>query len=314
MKKFVLLLSIFLTGLAGLAQAQVAAPSLLPVVPTLTTLGFVSDNPAVMIWGLPSRVGGGQFNLKFNSYTSGTDTLVSESEYSGNFLGGRVGGETFAIALEYGSLDLDVGGGVTVEVTQTGLGGAMAFGDLLSVGLSDRQVGTKFTFAGITLSLDTEEQVLGAAFKLGEIFYLGLAVGNSASTSSVGNSLTTGVRKYGAGLLTEGDTQWHLEYYVVKSEYAKSGTLISFKTVSSTLVAEVNFGGLVLGIHSGSSDSTDEGVVPATTDTTDFTRAGIAWMPEEGFGVAYNMGVTEVDDGATRVEAEETAISVYWMF
>lgn len=314
MKKFALILSLFLTGLAGLAQAQVAAPSLLPVVPTLTTLGFVSDNPAVMIWRMPSRVGGGQFKVNYKSYTSGTDTLVSESDYSGNFLGGRLEGETFAIAFEYGSLGLDIGGGTTVEVTQTGLGGAMAFGDMFSVGLSDRQVGTKITFAGTTLSLDNEAQVLGAAFKLGEIFYLGLAVGNSASASSVGNSLTTGITKYGAGILTEGDTQWHLEYYVLKSEYAKSGTLTSFKTVSSTLVAEVNFGGLVLGIHSGSSDSTDEGVVPATTDTTDFTRAGIAWMPGEGFGVAYNVGVTEVDDGATRVEAEETAISVYWMF
>lgn len=316
MKKVALIISVLLTSLAGLAQAQVAAPSLLPAQPTIISTGFLTDNPAVMQWGKPSRVGLGRIEYEFNDYETTTGALTSTNTLDGFFAGIRMVGESFSFALEGSQLDGDLSGGFSVEVSITGFGGSLQVGDAVALGLGKNLLESEVSSAGVTATTELDLQLAGFSLRLFEVFFIGAAMGTEKTTIEflgTSDSLSVDLSRYGIGIMTEGETRWHLEYNEIKSDYGQSaGVLSSQETDQSTFVAEVGFGPFVVGLRAGRIDMTDTAI--PQTDSADFARVGVAWAPEKGLGVAAHYTQYEIVAGTIRTEEEEKSFSFYLMF
>ncbi|MEE8436133.1 MAG: hypothetical protein V3S64_15205, partial [bacterium] len=89
-----------------LALAQVAAPRLLP--------GFVPDNPAVIQWGGPSRIGAARFNTE-SEITDTSTATVTDAESSGFVAGLRLVGDSISFAAQTAKLEGTEGNALNLE-------------------------------------------------------------------------------------------------------------------------------------------------------------------------------------------------------
>ena len=93
MIRHIIFLFAFLFFALELALAQVAAPRLLP--------GFVTENPAVIQLGGPSRIGVARFDTEGEiTNASTTPATVTAAESSGTLAGVRLVGYSMSVAAQ----------------------------------------------------------------------------------------------------------------------------------------------------------------------------------------------------------------------
>ena len=264
------------------AWGQVAAPSLTP-------FDFVPENPAVMQWGSPSRIGAaaGQAQAVTTPSSTNPNPAKVNDDYSLTGGGIRLVGRYVSAAAQYSELDSTTRPNNLAEYYQNA-GAALAFrlSRSLAVGAGQINQTSRWSQPGGSLRQDDQIPQLGLGLRLGEWFYLGGAAGEDYATYK--DSLTPAnnfrtwhdVFKYGVGIRTSGTLVAHLEYYVVDYErYAKRNLVYAGKLTANTGVAEFNLGGFLLGYTMTHTDRYSD--APAT----DTQRLDIGYAPFNGLSV-----------------------------
>lgn len=278
-----LLLGIALLGMGGLASAQVAAPALNPY-------SFVTENPAVMQWGTPSR-----FGASYAQAQSVTDPSSVKDNLDGTGVGGRYVGPRFSAAAEYSRLDSSNipyhTGGEYFETAAAALG--LRLGDHLALGIGQQNDTQRVPgVPGVSAVRHNHETPQGGlSIRLGEWFFLGGSGGTESykfedlSNSLNNMSTSRDVYTYGAGIRTGGTVLTHFEYYVVdKSSWGNSNATLNSSIApgrenSRTGLGELNFSGFLIG-YSATHTERDVGIA-----TTDLDRAEIGWAPPMGLTI-----------------------------
>ncbi len=273
---WLLLLPLFWLGLAGTAAAQVAAPSLTP-------FSFVNENPAVMQWGSPSRVGA--------AYTRGqslTDPAGPDHDNFSGLAGGlRLVGGRFSLAIEGSQLDSDNKPNNNQAEFQSATRGALGvrLGDHVSLGIGQANTQTQVAGATAPTRVTLETPQYGVSLRLGEWFFLGGALGTDTykfedQAASANNfSGKRNVFKYGVGMRTAGGVRTHLEYYVVDRSAFTDSTLTGGRENARSGVLEFNLGGFLLG-YATTHVERDQG-----QSSTDLDRGDIGYAPFEGMTI-----------------------------
>ena len=307
----ILLVSIvFLTGTAGLASAQVAAPSLLPN-------EYTTPNPAIIQWGAPSRVGGGYGEQEVTDDPSTGDLTHTQS-----IVGFRGVWESFALAGQVAQFETK-SGPVDESVEQSTIEGSLRITDWLSIGalnqrldFSQRQVdGSKFT-------ADSTIMAYGVSLKLAEIFFLGYAQG----TDEVDVEFTTGpptpitfsgsdtreVRLFGAGIRAGSEMRLHAEVYQIEFDPIEIPALsLKAEEVSeSVAVLEVAWGNLVAGVTLTQTENKSD------DEDTEKAAYALGWAPMSGLAFIYEIEESETTDSTDAVVKKTRAqgLSVVWQF
>lgn len=285
MQRPLVLALLFLIGLAAPATAQVAAPALTP-------FSFVTENPAAMQWGTPSRIGAG--------LTTGQTVTnpVSPSHDNGSGVDGglRLVGARFSIAAEAGELQSDNKPNNNQAEYQNTARGALGvrLGDHLALGIgqSNEESQGAGIMAPTRVTLATPQ--FGASIRLGEWFFLGGALGTDyikfedQANAKNDFSTTRNVYKYGVGIRTAGSIRTHLEYYVVDRSRFTESSLPGGRDNARTGVAEFNFGGFLIG-YATTHVERDQG-----QPTTDIDRGDIGYAPFAGLTIVAR-GQVETD-------------------
>ena len=203
------LVGIVLMGMGGVASAQVAAPALNPY-------SFVTDNPAVMQWGTPSRIG-----ASYAQAQTVTDPTSVTDNFDGMGVGGRYVGPRFSAAADYTRLDSSNTpyntGAEYHEIAQAALG--VRLGDHLALGIGQQndtqRVPAQPGVSAVRHNHETPQ--VGLSIRLGEWFFLGGSDGTESSkfedlAASTNNMNTSrDVYTYGAGIRTGGSILTHCE-------------------------------------------------------------------------------------------------------
>jgi hypothetical protein len=286
-----LLAGLFIAAPSGFAQ--VAAPSLVP-------FSFVTENPAAMQWGTPSRVGAA--SLQAQQVTSPSSSNDNFGGYSGGF---RIVGKHFSVAAEGEHLE-STNKPYGPSESQDTVEGAIAVGlwDWLAIGAGQSNFLSNTVSPNNTNSVSTSTSSIGLdstqggiSIRIGEWFFLGGGGGQESGSlkvnvSTLGQTTANALRnvtKYGVGIRTGGSVLTHFEFYEIDrtkfSFSSASGPLtaqvptFSSKETQQTGVAEVNFGGFLLA-YLASHTARDSGF-----NTTDEQQAAIGYAPVTGFTV-----------------------------
>lgn len=158
-------------GWAWPAAGQVAAPSLTP-------FSFVTENPAAMQWGSPSRIGAG-----YSQGQSVTNPASPDHDnFSGQEGGARLVGSLFSLALDASQLQSDnKPNNNQSEFTNTArgaLGVRLGKHVALGIGQADEQIQSPGASAPTRVTLQTPQY--GVSLRLDEWFFLGGALGTES--------------------------------------------------------------------------------------------------------------------------------------
>ena len=285
-----------LTG-APKASAQVAVPSIVPY-------NFVTENPAAMRWGTPSRVG-----IAYTQAQQTTSPATKHDNFEGYGAGFRLGGEYFALGAE-GYHEESTNKPFSNPETQDNSAAGLAVGlwHWLALGASETtgtQKSVDLTSVGQplpTLKITNDESLAGISIRLGTWLFLGGASGQQKGKftdnlpsipATVNATLTSDVTKYGVGIRTGGSIVTHLEAYEIDtskpniSGFSSTSALITQSNLSSSIskqtqqtgVAEINLGGFLL------SYSTSHFTQDSPQPTVDQQAAVIGYAPFSGLTV-----------------------------
>ena len=270
---------------ASIAHAQVAAPSLVPFT-------FVTENPAAMQWGAPSRVG-----LAYAQAQAVTDPKSLNDNFDGYLGGLRLVGSRFSFAGEGSHFESSNKPYSVNEGEDTARGAlAVRLGDIFSFGIGQQHSELKLWSPNLSNLLQTtyDQTHGGFTFRFGEWFFLGAGGGQESVsgknlTTTLGSfSTSRDVYKYGVGIRTGGTILTHFEYYVVdKTKFANS-TLNGGHETDRTAVAELNLGGFLLAY---STTHYEFDTSSADTDTAD-----IGYAPYTGLTIVLHGEVTKGKD------------------
>jgi len=206
------LVGLALLGAAGAASAQVAAPPLSP-------FSFVTDNPAAMQWGKPSRIGA--------AYSKGelvTDPATVKDGSEGGSAGIRLVDRPASGALDYSRIESTTrpfGQSEYDDVLRIALAISLGKQISLGVGQTNEQIETGGVSGQLRDSLETP--LYGVTLRPAEWFYLGGAGGkenikhDNLNFPAANYRTTRDVYLYGAGIRTaggDGAAEVHIEYYV----------------------------------------------------------------------------------------------------
>lgn len=306
-----LLLGTIFTLVAATAQAQVAVSELVPAAPRILdpedivpSASFVPANPAAMQWGAPSRWGVGTISgdRKQTAPTAGGTT-----DFGGFYAGVRVVSDdiTFgAHLIEYS----DETNTFSLNADWNVLAGGVAFqsGDMIAFGASVERADN--TSGGSTFDFNTI--TLGLSLNVSKDIFVGLALGTEDITAP-GESGDRSVQKYGVAYRTGGQTQYHLEAYIVdREENSQFGSGVFSDSRETVLVAEAIFGNLLVGASfiTISRDRLNQEISALTFD--------IGWAPKAGLSLMYHQESTTTENNASGTEFDTgtTAISLAWSF
>jgi hypothetical protein len=302
------------TGFLPSAQAQVAAPALMPDT-------FVTPNPAAMQWGMESRAGLGYGQTETDADSGDFD---SEESRAGALLLWGWGG--LAGELEHeetASGDLDREGDL-----RRGALSLMPLG-WLSIGVFYQGADYSQTDAAdISVDFTSEILAFGGSVRLFDLFYFGYAQGNDEvdvdisvnTTPPAGFSFsdTREVRAWGAGVRGGKDFRYHLEYYVIDFDpvtfegnaFNPDGGEID-EHEDSAIVIELGWRGFLAGAEWIESDQKSD------KRDTRTQRYSVAWVPASGFGVVYHYATEEKEDqdtGDTVEESKTHSLSLVYLF
>lgn len=304
-----------------LVQAQVAAPTLLPA--------FVTDNPAVIQLGGPSRIGAAWIETDSEKTdNSTTPATITEGESSGYIAGLRLVGNFISFAAQGANVDGTEGSTLDLEFSLTSVALAIPIGDILTVGAGQEQVDFKFeSTVPATLELDSTTRLGGVTLRLGDIFYLGAAFGRETLkvTQTVPPfpvlnfeaEFERDIQRYGAAIYDTEGVRWHLEYAVMvrKPDQDDPTGFIIKKSEEKFGIIEVNAGGYLLGFRFSKIEETDESVLPAVVNVTEETREiNLGWVPESGWALVLIVSETEREEPSINTIDEDSTAAVLLSF
>jgi hypothetical protein len=193
---------------AASAQAQVAAPDLVPAAPRylqpgdlgVTSATFTVDNPAALQWGKPSRAAFGIVKLT-RSPTGGPD-----DKHSGYIVGYRGVSDGWAFGLEHLSVDQD-----NSSARETASSGHLAFQVLEGLALGAGLDQGKDDSGGGAYD-KTDARTIGVSVNLKKVFFFGYAVGRDTFENDAGTTGGRDTSMYGVAIRPEGSWHWHLAY------------------------------------------------------------------------------------------------------
>lgn len=321
MIRHIFFLIVFLFLSLELALAQVAAPRLLPV--------FVSDNPAVIQLGGPSRIGAARFDTESEiTDTSTTPATVTDAETSGFLAGFRLVGESISLAAQTAQLEGTEGNTLELEFDITSVALAIPIGDFITLGAGRETAEIKFE-STVPASLDFESStnLIGVTLRLGGVFFLGAAFGSetlkviqTVPAIPVFNfeaEFERDHKRFGAAIYDNEGVKWHLEYAVMIKESDRediNGFQIE-KSEEKSGIIEVNAGGFLLGFRSKTLEESDDSVLPAVVSITEKTNEiTLGWVPESGWALALAVSETEREEASNNTIKEDSSIAVLLSF
>lgn len=302
-------IAILLAGSTAL-QAQIAAPRLNPIAPSVISI----SNPAVFVWGGPTRAGIGYFDMIVTDRPAGGPDTEAASG-SGAQLQFDWVGESFAFHAEAVDISLDIipaFGGGAFDLKSDSLGAALQVGGLFSLG-----AGLESFSLSISGSFEEESlPLLGGTLRLGEVFYLGAAMG-TGTYKDFNGEVEHSVERLGIGLHSrETSFGYHLEIFHELSDSAfdlNTGTSVNKEDTLGWTVEVVLMGGLLLGIESATIDFT--GPFGAAGGKQEQTTVTLGWAGPEGLSLVLSVWDMEESDTAGNItEFAFTFLGVSWIF
>jgi len=304
-----------LVMIAGTAQAQVAAPSLVPTAPRVldptsvpAEANFTPANPAAMQWGAPSRVGIGTLRSRLTSDAPNTDDLT----YQGNYGGARLVGESLSLGAEVASIS-EVESTFALDNSSANAALAAQFGGWMAFGVG-------YASNTIEFGNSTDESTTpsgGVSLRLGESFFVGGALGEQSLSHSDDDPLSPDfeasrrVEWYGVGFRTGGDVLFHAEINVENRRHYEINGRESGGYRVQQGVLELNVWNILLAARAGSVDTKIKGKSPLG-----YTAADIGWAPLQGLALMLHVERLQDDDTASGYTDtfETTAASVAYQF
>lgn len=321
MIRHIFFLIVFLFLSLDLALAQVAAPRLIPV--------FVSDNPAVIQLGGPSRIGAARFDTESEiTNTSTTPATVTDAESSGFLAGLRLVGDSISFAAQLVNLEGTEGNTLKLEFDITSVALAIPIGDFLTLGAGRETADIKFeSTVPAFLDFESSTNLFGVTLRLGGVFFLGAAFGNE--TLKVTQTVPAipvlnfeaeferDHKRFGAAIYDNEGVKWHLEYAVMIKESDRddvTGFQIE-KSEEKSGIIEVNAGGFLLGFRSKTLEESDDSVLPAVISITEKTKEiNLGWVPESGWALAVGVWETEREEPSANTTKKDSTIVVLLSF
>ena len=297
---------------AGVAQAQIAAPELIPGTADIVIgspganadPSFAPLNPATMSWAK-----GSVFALGETKVERDQKVPVNQKEtYSGSYGGFRWTGDKLAIGLETLNLSSDkTNVDLSLKTTGGAVSGKLAEWFSLGAGLNNSEAKSGST------TDTTRRLIFGGSAKIGDVFFAGVGTGrDSLDHKSPGGDFSDdrSVTQYGLGLYTGagggggGGTRWHLEYNVEELDDYTDPSGASFGGFTRTSgVVEVNWKNILLSYKSYSSSAkTGNGKLDGTA-----IEAG--WAPDKGFVVSGRLQTNSEKAGSVKI-ADSNSMSV----
>ncbi len=274
---------------AGIAAAQVAAPSLNPT----PQLSFdLAPNPAVVPWDGPSRVGAAYGNVKFDDPVN-TPALNPDAKGHSLALLAQVVGSRVGAAIHYSKLTLDVdpsaGGGSQEQTDLLAQVGAQ-FGQRFSLGIG-LDSGKKTDSSG--KNEEDTTPLAGATLRLGEVVYLGAAFGSqTAKNKAVAptQQVKRDVTQYGIAYhWREKERGVHVEafraYAPAKADPAAPTISLDESRISGGTVEAV-LANILLGYATSSEKAMDPAGVQK--DSTQTTTISLGYVPAPGLAIVAN--------------------------
>jgi hypothetical protein len=305
------LVPLFLAGLLGTAQAQVATTDLVPAAPTfihlqasgLNTANITPDNPAALAWGTPSRVAAGMLD--------GTDddkTLPPPVDFKGTFYGARFVGSTFGFAAEQLEVKGKVGNVPMDKANDVQL--SLNLGNKLALGIGAGHFKSPATGPAPT---DASRKELGASLRLGDMWYVGLAGYQDENTlpASAGSFKRNGMLA-GVALRTEGAWKWYLaaDYIKLKGfDYGVFGASPDFKETRFTAQVLANW--LLLG-----ASTTKVGLSGGGGGNPDVknTAVDIGFAPMQNLTVTARAQRTRITGGTNNETVDTKSVALAWLW
>lgn len=304
-----------------LALAQVAAPRLLPV--------FVSDNPAVIQLGGPSRIGAARFDTEIEiTDSSTTPATVTDAESSGFLAGLRLVGDSISFAAQAASLEGTEGTTLELEFDITSVALAIPIGELLTLGGGQENSDIKIeSTIPATLELESTTNLFGVTLRLGGIFFLGAAFGTE--TLKVTQTVPAlpafnfeveferDHKRFGAAIYDNEGVRWHLEYAVLIKESDSDETtgLQIEKSEEKIGIIEFNAGGFLLSFRSKTLEESDDSVLPTVVSITEKTKEiNVGWVPESGWAFVVVVSETEREEPSANTTKKDTTTAILLSF
>jgi hypothetical protein len=306
--------SAVLAGGAPPALAQIAAPLLIPAT-------FSGENPAVIKWGAPSRVGFGGVGQRTT-----TDPATERIDFGGGFAGLRLVGETLAFGVEAVSLnDRESSIKDTREFVSAALaaqnGNVLAWGIGYQAFKQEQDGGTGLQ----NFAMESKEQVFGVSLRLADVWYIGGAVGRESVSQQFHDPfLAIDSRFYGErdtaraglGFRRPGTVLVHAEVFgISRSDFdtRPGGNKIGGEDTSGGTL-EFIFGNILLGGETRRTKQNDSGDI--------FTRTSgdIGWAPRQGFTLTLHYELrkmevkTPMPGEPESVTDEMGAVVFAWLF
>ncbi len=313
---------------AGMASAQVAAPSLNPT-PSLSgsfrTVAApfftpVPSNPAVLSWDGPSRIGAAYGPSKLD------DAQTGQTDAKGNASGvlAEIVGEMFAAGVQLNSDSEDLQpasaqtGTIKSSVQQIGI--AAQFGKRFSIGVQSQVLETKLNTGGGNTDIEESGILPGATVRLGETIYLGAAGGSTTVKDKVSNlEAKHSVMQYGVGYMyRDKERGAHLEVYKAKraSAYFPGGVALA-STESDVTGGTIEV--LFSKVHLGYSAQTDKVKDPtgAAPETDTLSTVSVGYNPGQGLAIVASQSSgksTNDTTGLADKKTRSTTVGVAYQF
>ena len=310
--RIIIIAIVALLSLAGVSQAQVAAPRINPA-------AFVAGsifNPAVLPWGGPSRVGGGIIDVDVEDTSGGATTPLADGD--GIFAQVRLVGDNLAFHADMLDVSLDVepaAGGGTVEFEESFIGIAYQWGDSFSIG-----VGVASGEDNIQGNIEESSlPLLGATLRLGDNMLVGGAAGTETVTEGPVD-VERSVVMVGAALHSRDNMGgYHLEAYLDNrdSEENVGGGVTVDKEESVGLTAEVIFAeNFLIGFELINTDITDPTDPTGANDLeVEETTVSLGWVKGQGLSFVVSSSTEEETDNAGNVtEFSSLLLAVAYSF
>jgi hypothetical protein len=258
-----------LLALAGAASAQVASPTLNPVLGTQPT----PINPAVLSWAGPSNLA-----VTYGPFTS--QDAVSGSG-KGNVLTahGQIVGGTFSAKAALVKVTFDTSSGTSVKEDFGSVQAAAQLGGWASLGAG--QDSDNITAAAAVTNETTPN--FGAAVRMAELFYLGYAAGTSY-LDVAGTPADRAMKRYGAAFLSRGKSGALRVEIARETRDAVAAPVVNSQR-TDLIALEARFGSVVIGFQSTDTDLADS--TGLATGNRTRRNYSVAWVPDKG--LAYSL-------------------------
>lgn len=302
MKRIACVAILVFVGMMGTAQAQVAATGLVPAAPNfmggsvagLNGANITPDNPAAVAWSNPSRVAAGA--IRGNNY------VPPKYDFSGEFYGARVVGHTLGLAVEQSKVSDDSGSNLGTLDQSNDVQLSFDVNDTLAVGVGSGKIKSD------TAAADMKRTEAGAAFRLNEVWYFGLAAYRDKDTYS-GNTYSRNGTLAGVAVRTQGQWHWYLAYDYIDLDNFKISGISTGGFSTSRYTIQLAAGNIVLGASNANINDKSTGSTHDWTSTT----YDLGYAPMKGFTVSGRQQTTKATNGSTQ-KITTNSLAVGWQF